>query len=46
MVVREDYLHEAYAAAEAAYGSRLDYLRDGLGLADDEVARLRAKLRT
>jgi protein-tyrosine phosphatase len=45
MVVREDYLHEAYAAADAAYGSRLGYLRDGLGLADDEVTRLRDKLR-
>jgi protein-tyrosine phosphatase len=46
MLVREDYLHEAYAAVEAAYGSRLDYVRDGLGLADNEVSRLRDKLRT
>jgi protein-tyrosine phosphatase len=45
MLVREDYLHEAYAAADAAYGSRLGYLRDGLGLTEDEVSRLRAKLR-
>jgi protein-tyrosine phosphatase len=45
MVVREDYLHEAYAAAEAAYGSVEGYLRDGLGLTDDELERLRSRLR-
>jgi len=45
MLVQEAYLHEAYAAADADYGSRLGYLRDGLGLADDEVSRLRTKLR-
>jgi protein tyrosine/serine phosphatase len=45
MVVREDYLHEAYDAAAAAYGSRDGYLRDGLGLDDDTVERLRARLR-
>lgn len=45
MLVREDYLHEAYTAADAAYGSLLGYVRDGLGLDDDLLARLRARLR-
>ncbi len=46
MVVREDYLQEAYDAAEAAYGSRDGYLRDGLGLDDGVLARLRSRLHT
>jgi protein-tyrosine phosphatase len=44
MVVREDYLQEAYDAADAAYGSVDGYLRDGLGLTDDELGRLRGRL--
>ncbi len=46
MVVSEGFLNEAYAAAEAAYGSRDGYLRDGLGLDDDTLARLRSRMRT
>jgi protein-tyrosine phosphatase len=46
MVVREEYLHEAYAAADSAYGSRVGYLREGLGLTDDELGRLRRRLRS
>jgi protein-tyrosine phosphatase len=46
MVVREDYLHEAYVAADAAYGSREGYLRDGLGLDDRTLGRLRDRLRS
>ncbi len=45
MVVRDDYLQEAHDAADAAYGSREGYLRDGLGLDDDTVDRLRARMR-
>jgi len=45
-LVREDYLGEGYDAADAAYGSRLDYLRDGLGLDDRALARLRDRLLT
>jgi protein-tyrosine phosphatase len=44
MVVREDYLQAAYAAAEAAYGSRDAYLRDGHGLDDATLKRLRERL--
>jgi protein-tyrosine phosphatase len=44
MVVREDYLQEAYDAAEAAYSSRDAYLRDGLGLDDATLMRLRHRL--
>jgi protein-tyrosine phosphatase len=46
MVVRQDYLQEAYDAADAAYGSREGYLRDGLGLHDDIMERLRSRLRS
>ena len=45
MVADEAYLQEGYDAATAAYGSREGYLRDGLGLDDDTVERLRARLR-
>jgi len=45
MVVREDYLQEAYDAVAAAYGSIDGYLRDGLGLTEDELARLAGRLR-
>ena len=45
MVVRDDYLQEAYRAAEAAYGSRDGYLRDGLGLDDGTLGRLRSRMR-
>ena len=44
MVVREGYLQEAYSAADAAYGSRDGYLRDGLGLDDRVLSRLRDRM--
>jgi protein-tyrosine phosphatase len=44
MVVREGFLQDAYAAAEASYGSRDGYLRDGLGLDDRLLSRLRDRL--
>jgi protein-tyrosine phosphatase len=46
MLTREDFLHEAYAAADAAYGSLEGYLGEGLGLSDDELGRLRSRLRS
>lgn len=45
MVVREDYLHEAWTAARERFGTVDGYLRDGLGLTDEELDRLRARLR-
>jgi protein-tyrosine phosphatase len=45
MVADAAYLQEGYDAVAAAYGSRLGYLRDGLGLDDATVARLRDRLR-
>jgi protein-tyrosine phosphatase len=45
MVVREDYLQEAYAAVHAAYGSVDGYLHHGLELSDHELERLRSRLR-
>jgi protein-tyrosine phosphatase len=45
MVADEDYLQAGYAAAAAAYGDRLGYLREGLGLDDAMLARLRSRLR-
>lgn len=39
------YLRTAYLAVEKAYGDRETYLRDGLGLDDATVARLRELLR-
>ncbi len=45
MLVSEDFLQEAYDALAASYGDRAGYLRDGLGLDDDCLERLRANLR-
>lgn len=46
MVADADYLQTAYDAAAAAYGDLDGYLRDGLGLSEDTLARLREKIRT
>lgn len=43
--VRPEYLEAALATVRARFGSFDGYLRGGLGLADDEVARLRRRLR-
>ena len=45
LVADTAYLHAAYAAVEADYGDRATYLRDGLGLDDALLERLRALLR-
>jgi protein-tyrosine phosphatase len=45
LVADTDYLDAAYAAVEKEYGDRASYLRDGLGLDDAVVARLRGLLR-
>ena len=45
MLVEESYLRTAYTAADELYGSVEGYLRDGLGLGDDVLARLRERLR-
>jgi protein-tyrosine phosphatase len=39
-----EYLDTAFAQVEADYGALDGYLRSGLGLADDELAALRARL--
>ena len=39
------YLHTAYDAVEARYGTRERYLAEGLGLDDDVLSTLRARLR-
>ena len=44
MVADEAYLQAGYDAAAAAYGDRMGYLRDGLGLDDDLIGRLRGRL--
>ena len=44
LVADERYLRTAYDAAESAYGSLDGYLVDGLGLGDEVLARLRARL--
>jgi protein-tyrosine phosphatase len=46
MVADEDYLRTAYDAVTATYGDLHGYLRDGLGLGEDILGRLRAKLVT
>jgi len=38
------YLDEAFAAADREYGGIDGYLRDGLDLGEEDVARLRARL--
>ncbi len=42
--VRETYLEAALGALDERFGSVDGYLRNGLGLSDDDVARLRATL--
>jgi protein-tyrosine phosphatase len=44
MVADREYLQVAYDAVGAAYGSLAAYLRDGLGLDDTVLARLRERL--
>jgi protein-tyrosine phosphatase len=44
MVVEASYLQTGYDAVTELYGSVDGYLRDGLGLDDDLVARLRSRL--
>ena len=44
MIVDESYLQTAYDAVDELYGSVGGYLRDGLGLGDDLVGDLRARL--
>lgn len=45
MVADADYLQTAYDAVAATYGDRAGYLRDGLGLDEATLDRLRGKLR-
>lgn len=45
LVADADYLRTSYAAVEASYGDRATYLREGLGLGDDVLDALRARLR-
>jgi protein-tyrosine phosphatase len=44
--VTEDYLNTAFGAAEELYGSVEGYVRDGLGISDAQVERLRERLLT
>ncbi|WP_406298522.1 tyrosine-protein phosphatase [Embleya sp. NBC_00888] len=44
--VHEDYLNTAFSTAEELYGSVEGYVRDGLGVTDAQVARLRERLST
>jgi protein-tyrosine phosphatase len=46
MVADESYLQAGYDAVAAAYGDRRGYLRDGLGLDDGVLGRLRDRMRT
>jgi protein-tyrosine phosphatase len=41
---RREYLTEAFAVAEAAYGTMAGYVRDALGVDDTAVAAIRANL--
>jgi protein-tyrosine phosphatase len=45
MVADEEYLQAGYDAVASAYGDRSGYLREGLGLDDETLARLRGRLR-
>ena len=45
MVADEAYLRAGYDAVTATYGDRLGYLRDGLGLDDRVLDRLRDRMR-
>ena len=44
LVADLEYLHAAYAAAEQRYGDRAAYLREGLGLDEATLERLRTRL--
>jgi protein-tyrosine phosphatase len=44
LAVRRDYLEAAFDEIESRYGSFDAYLRDGLGVTDEELAKLRAAL--
>lgn len=44
MLADQTYLHAGYDAVEAAYGDRVSYLRNGLGLDDATLERLRERL--
>lgn len=44
LIVDVEYLDAAWAAVEELYGDRSSYLRDGLGLDDSVIARLRELL--
>lgn len=44
MVVEESFLQAAYDAVDELYGSIDGYLRDGLGLDDETIGALRARL--
>jgi protein-tyrosine phosphatase len=44
MVADEEYLQAGYDAAAAAYGDRMGYLREGLGLDDGLLERLRDRM--
>lgn len=46
MVVSEGFLQEGYDAIAATYGDRAGYLRDGLGLSEETLSRLRDRLRS
>ncbi len=46
MVVSAGFLQEGYDAVAATYGDRAGYLRDGLGLSEETLSRLRARLRS
>ena len=45
MLVSEDFLQEAYDAVAEHYGDLDGYVRSGLGLDEDTLARLRGRLR-
>jgi protein-tyrosine phosphatase len=44
LIAAPEYLDEAFAAVDRQYGSMERYLRDGLGLDDESIARLRSRL--
>ena len=43
-VLQGSYIDESIDEAVSQYGSMADYIRDGLGISDEEVAQLRATL--
>jgi protein-tyrosine phosphatase len=44
--VRLEYLEAAFLEADRSYGGMDGYLRDGLGLTEDDLERLRSVLLT